>query len=82
MISDGLQTALNEIRETLVQDNSLYQEQIPLVNHYTSSQVYGQSLLALPSDMRNKFYEKLKANLKKDMFYNMSYRKLSFYFNW
>ena len=59
MISDGLQTALNEIRETLVQDNTLYQEQIPLVNHYTSSQVYGQSLLALPSDLRNKFIQSL-----------------------
>ncbi|MBQ5476082.1 MAG: hypothetical protein IIT65_15755, partial [Lachnospiraceae bacterium] len=59
MISDGLQTALNEIRETLIQDNTLYQEQIPLVNHYTSSQVYGQSLLALPSDMRNKFIQSL-----------------------
>ena len=59
MISDGLQTALNEIRETLIQDNALYQEQIPLVNHYTSSQVYGQSLLALPSDMRNKFIQSL-----------------------
>ena len=59
MISDGLQTALNEIRETLIQNNSLYQEQIPLVNHYTSSQVYGQSLLALPSDMRNKFIQSL-----------------------
>ena len=59
MISDGLQTALNEIRETLIQDNALYQEQIPLVNHYTSSQVYGQSLLALPSDLRNKFIQSL-----------------------
>ena len=59
MISDGLQTALNEIRETLIQDNSLYQEQIPLVNHYTSSQVYGQSLLALPNDLRNKFIQSL-----------------------
>ena len=59
MISDGLQTALNEIRETLVQSNTLYQEQIPLVNHYTSSQVYGQSLLALPTDMRNKFIQSL-----------------------
>lgn len=57
--SEGLQTALNEIRETLIQDNTLYQEQIPLVNHYTSSQVYGQSLLALPSDMRNKFIQSL-----------------------
>ena len=59
MITDGLQTALNEIRETLIQDNTLYQEQIPVVNHYTSSQVYGQSLLALPSDLRNKFINSL-----------------------
>lgn len=59
MITDGLSTALNEIRETLIQSDTLYQEQIPLVNHYTSSQVYGQSLLALPSDMRNKFIQAL-----------------------
>ena len=59
MITDGLQTALNEIRDTLIQSDTLYQEQIPLVNHYTSSQVYGQSLLALPSDMRNKFIQAL-----------------------
>lgn len=57
--SEGLQTALNEIRETLIQDNTLYQEQIPVVEHYTSSQVYGQSLLALPSDMRNRFISEL-----------------------
>ena len=57
--SEGLQTALNEIRETLVQENSVYQTQIPLVEHYTSSQVYGQSLLALPSDLRNKFIQSL-----------------------
>ena len=59
VITDGLQTALNEIRETLIQNNTLYQEQVPLVNHYTSSQVYGQSLLALPSDLRNKFIQAL-----------------------
>ena len=59
MITDGLSTALNEIRETIIQDNTLYQEQIPVVNHYTSSQVYGQSLLALPSDLRNKFIQAL-----------------------
>ena len=59
VITDGLQTALNEIRETLIQSDSLYQEQVPVVNHYTSSQVYGQSLLALPSDMRNKFIQAL-----------------------
>ena len=57
--SQGLQTALNEIRNTLVQDNSLYQTQIPLVDDYTSSQVYGQSLLNLPSDLRNKFIQSL-----------------------
>ena len=57
--SEGLQTALNQIREELVQDNSVYQTQIPLVEHYTSSQVYGQSLLALPSDLRNKFIQSL-----------------------
>ena len=57
--SEGLQTALNEIRESLVADNKLYQSQIPLVEHYTSSQVYGQSLLALPSDLRNKFIQSL-----------------------
>lgn len=57
--SEGLQTALNEIRETLVQDNKLYQTEIPVVEHYTSSQVYGQSLLALPSDLRNKFIQSL-----------------------
>ena len=57
--SEGLQEALNEIRETLVQDNSVYQSQIPVVEHYTSSQVYGQSLLALPSDLRNKFIQSL-----------------------
>lgn len=57
--SEGLQTALNEIRNTLVQDNKLYQTEIPLVDDYTSSQVYGQSLLALPSDLRNKFIQSL-----------------------
>ena len=57
--SQGLQTALNEIRNTLVKDNSLYQTQIPLVDDYTSSQVYGQSLLNLPSDLRNKFIQSL-----------------------
>ena len=57
--SVGLQAALNEIRNTLIQNNTLYQTQIPVVDDYTSSQVYGQSLLALPSDMRNKFIQSL-----------------------
>ena len=57
--SQGLQTALNEIRNTLIQDNTLYQTQLPLVDDYTSSQVYGQSLLNLPSDLRNRFIQSL-----------------------
>ena len=57
--SEGLQTALNQIRETLVSDNSIYQSQIPLVDDYTSSQAYGQALLSLPSDLRNRFVSSL-----------------------
>lgn len=57
--SDGFQTALNEIRETLIQDNKLYQTQLPIVNATTSSQAYGQSLLSLPADLRNKFINAL-----------------------
>ena len=53
--SAGLQRALNEIRETVVQDNALYQTQIPVVDDYTSSQAFGNSLLKLPTDMRNRF---------------------------
>ena len=58
-MNEGLQTALNQIRETLVSDNKVYQEQIPVVSELTSSQAYGQALLALPSDMRNKFISSL-----------------------
>ena len=57
--SEGLLTALNEIRETIVQDNKVYQEQFPVVDHYTSSQAYGQSLLQLPGDLRNRFIQSL-----------------------
>lgn len=57
--SEGLQTALNEIRETIISDNSLYQSQIPVVSDYTSSQAYGQALLSLPSDLRNRFISSL-----------------------
>lgn len=57
--SEGFQTALNEIRDTLIQDNKLYQSQIPVVDVMTSSQVYGQSLLNLPADLRNKFINAL-----------------------
>ena len=58
-LSEGFQTALNEIRETLIQDNKLYQAQIPVVDALTSSQVYGASLLNLPADLRNKFINAL-----------------------
>lgn len=57
--SEGFQTALNEIRETLISDNKLYQQQLPVVDVTTSSQVYGQSLLSLPADLRNKFINAL-----------------------
>ena len=57
--SEGFQTALNEIRTTLIEDNKLYQTQIPVVDYTTSSQVYGQSLLSLPADLRNKFINAL-----------------------
>lgn len=57
--SDGFQTALNEIRETLIQDNKVYQTQIPVVDVTTSSQAYGQSVLSLPADLRNKFINAL-----------------------
>ena len=57
--SDGFQTALNEIRETLIQDNKVYQTQIPVVDVTTSSQAYGQSLLSLPADLRNRFINAL-----------------------
>ena len=57
--SEGFQTALNEIRSTLIEDNKLYQTQIPVVEQTTSSQVYGQSLLSLPADLRNKFINAL-----------------------
>ena len=58
-MNEGLQTALNKIRETIVSDNKVYQEQIPVVSELTSSQAYGQALLSLPSDMRNKFISSL-----------------------
>ena len=58
-MNEGLQTALNQIRESVVSDNKVYQEQIPVVSEYTSSQAYGQALLSLPSDMRNKFISSL-----------------------
>ena len=57
--SEGFRTALNEIRETLIQDNKVYQTQLPVVDYTTSSQAFGQSLLSLPSDLRNKFINAL-----------------------
>lgn len=58
-MNEGLQESLNQIRETIVSDNKVYQTQIPVVNEYTSSQAYGQALLALPSDLRNRFIGEL-----------------------
>lgn len=58
-MNEGLQESLNQIRETIVSDNKVYQSQIPVVNEYTSSQAYGQALLTLPSDLRNRFIGEL-----------------------
>ena len=76
-LSEGFQTALNEIRETLIQDNKLYQTQIPVVNHMTSSQAYGQSLLSLPADLRNKFINALVDRIAYTSF-NIRYYKNPF----
>ena len=76
-LSEGFQTALNEIRETLIQDNKLYQTQIPVVNYMTSSQAYGQSLLSLPADLRNKFINALVDRIAYTSF-NIRYYKNPF----
>lgn len=76
-VSEGFQTALNEIRETLIQDNKLYQTQLPVVDHVTSSQVYGHSLLSLPADLRNKFINALVDRIAYTSF-NIRYYKNPF----
>ena len=76
-LSEGFQTALNEIRETLIEDNKLYQTQIPVVDYTTSSQVYGHSLLSLPADLRNKFINALVDRIAYTSF-NIKYYKNPF----
>ena len=76
-VSEGFQTALNEIRETLIEDNKLYQTQLPIVDHVTSSQVYGHSLLSLPADLRNKFINALVDRIAYTSF-NIKYYKNPF----
>lgn len=76
-LSEGFQTALNEIRETLIQDNKLYQGQLPVVDQLTSSQVYGHSLLSLPADLRNKFINALVDRIAYTSF-NIRYYKNPF----
>ena len=76
-LSEGFQTALNEIRETLISDNKLYQSQIPVVDYTTSSQVYGHSLLSLPADLRNKFINALVDRIAYTSF-NIRYYKNPF----
>lgn len=76
-LSEGFQTALNEIRETLIEDNKLYQTQIPVVDYTTSSQVYGHSLLSLPADLRNKFINALVDRIAYTSF-NIRYYKNPF----
>ena len=76
-LSEGFKTALNEIRETLIEDNKLYQSQIPVIDYTTSSQVYGQSLLSLPADLRNKFINDLVDRIAYTSF-NIRYYKNTF----
>ena len=76
-LSEGFQTALNEIRETLIDDNKLYQTQLPIVDYTTSSQVYGHSLLNLPADLRNKFINALVDRIAYTSF-NIRYYKNPF----
>ena len=76
-LSEGFQTALNEIRETLIEDNKLYQTQLPIVDYTTSSQVYGHSLLSLPADLRNKFINALVDRIAYTSF-NIRYYKNPF----
>ena len=76
-LSEGFQTALNEIRETLIEDNKLYQTQLPIVDYTTSSQVYGHSLLNLPADLRNKFINALVDRIAYTSF-NIRYYKNPF----
>ena len=76
-LSEGFQTALNEIRETLIEDNKLYQSQLPIVDYTTSSQVYGHSLLSLPADLRNKFINALVDRIAYTSF-NIRYYKNPF----
>ena len=76
-LSEGFQTALNEIRETLIDDNKLYQSQLPIVDYTTSSQVYGHSLLNLPADLRNKFINALVDRIAYTSF-NIRYYKNPF----
>ena len=76
-LSEGFQTALNEIRETLIEDNKLYQTQLPVVDYTTSSQVYGHSLLGLPADLRNKFINALVDRIAYTSF-NIRYYKNPF----
>jgi len=76
-LSEGFQTALNEIRQTLIDDNKLYQTQLPIVDYTTSSQVYGHSLLSLPADLRNKFINALVDRIAYTSF-NIRYYKNPF----
>lgn len=76
-LSEGFQTALNEIRETLISDSKLYQTQLPIVDYTTSSQVYGHSLLSLPADLRNKFINALVDRIAYTSF-NIRYYKNPF----
>lgn len=58
-MNENLATALNEIRNSVLQDNKLYQSQVPYDAATVSSESYGSAILSLPTDMRNRFVNAL-----------------------
>ena len=56
--SEGLMTALNEIRETSIANNTLYHRQVPAVDVTTSITAFGQPILEAPA-VANEFISAL-----------------------
>lgn len=56
--SNGLIKALNDIRETSIQNNTLYHRQVPFVDATTSIQAFGQPILETP-EVANEFISAL-----------------------
>lgn len=57
-IKEGLRTYLNEIRETSIQNNTLYHQSVPFINENTDIGTFGQPILNVPVVM-NEFMSML-----------------------